>query len=238
MTLARSVFALVACMVLLASSGAVAQAVRPSESPKGTAETHASARFDIDEQSLASALRAFGEQSGTAVLFDDALVAGRVSQGVHGTASPPDALRILLLGTGLGARFASTNAFTVTADATAPAPGLPDAPAMARDGSPSLGEGDASLIQAAVAQALCTAPDTRPGKFRLAVQLWIDGSGAVDRASALAPSDDPARDRRVLAALRSVHLPPRLSGAGPVTVLLVPSAAYNDPCRGSRAGEG
>jgi hypothetical protein len=238
MTLARRVFALVACMVLLASFRAVAQAVRPSESLQGTADTHAPARFDIDEQPLASALRAFGEQSGTAVLFDDALVAGRVSHGVHGTASAPEALRILLLGTGLGARFSSTNAFTVTADATTPASGLPDVPAMARDGSPSLGEDDASLIQVAVAQALCTAPDTRPGTFRLAVQLWVDGSGDVDRASALAPSDDPARDRRVLAALRSVHLPPRLSGAGPVTVLLVPSAASNDPCRGSRAGEG
>jgi len=201
MTLARSVFALVACMVLLASSGAVAQVGRPSESPQGTAETHASARFDIDEQSLASALRAFGEQSGIAVLFDDALVAGRLSRGVHGTAS------------------------------------LPDAPAMARDGSPSLGQGDAFLIQASIAQALCARQDTRPGGFRLALQLWIDGSGTVERASALAPSDDPARDRRVLAAVRSVRLPPRLSGMSPVTVLLVPSPASNDPCRGVRAGE-
>lgn len=237
MTLARSVFALVACMVLLASSGAVAQVGRPSESPQGTAETHASARFDIDDQSLASALRAFGEQSGIAVLFDDALVAGRLSRGVHGTASPHDALRILLLGTGLGARFSSTNAFTVTADATAPTPGVPDAPAMARDGSPSLGQGDAFLIQASIAQALCARQDTRPGGFRLALQLWIDGSGTVERASALAPSDDPARDRRVLAAVRSVRLPPRLSGMSPVTVLLVPSPASNESCRGVRAGE-
>jgi hypothetical protein len=238
MTVARSVLALVACMVLLVPSGAVVQARALSGSLQGTADTHAPARFDIDEQPLATALRAFSEQSGIAVLFDDALVADRASRGIHGEARPPDALRELLVGSGLGARFSSMNAFTVTAGTTSAVPEETTPRTADIASSSPLDEGDAALIQAAIARALCARAATRPGSFRLAMQLWIDASGNVADAAALAPSGDPARDDRVLASVRSVRLPPRLARFSPVTILLVPSGAAADPCHGERAWEG
>lgn len=238
MTVARSVLALVACMVLLAPPGAVGQVGIPSEPPQGTAETHAPARFDIDEQSLATALRAFSEQSGIAVLFDDALVADRASPGIHGQASPRDALRILLVGTGLGARFSSTNAFTVSAGPTSLMPGQTAPRTTGEASMSSLDDGDAALIQGTVAHALCADATTRPGSFRLAMQLWIDLSGHVADVAALAPSSDPARDDRVLATVRSIRLPSRLARFSPVTILLAPSSGSADPCHGAHAWEG
>lgn len=236
--MARSVLALVACLVILVSPWPVAQARSPSEPPQGSEETHAPARFDIDEQSLATALRAFGEQGGVAVLFDDALVAERRSPGVHGVVSPRDALRILLVGTGLHARFSAVNAFTVTADETLPAGVAPVATAPARSDQATLDDVDATLIQDAIERALCAHAATRPGEFRLAMQLWIDVSGAIAEAAALAPSANPSRDAQVLATVRSVKLPPRLARFSPVTILLTPSRSPANACRGARAVEG
>src|ERR1700743_2717792 len=86
MTVARSVLALVACMVLLVSRLGAAHTRATTGQPQGSEETHAPTRFDIDAQPLAAALRAFSEAAGVAVLFDDALVAQRESQGIHATA--------------------------------------------------------------------------------------------------------------------------------------------------------
>ena len=238
MIVARSVLALVACLFMLVSPCPEAQVRSSPEPPQGSEGTHAPARFDIDEQPLATALRAFGEQGGVAVLFDDALVADRRSLGVHGVVSPRDALRILLVGTGLHARFSSVNAFTVTADETLPtgAESVVSAPVAA--GQAALDDVDAALIQEAVQRALCAHAATRPGEFRLAMQLWIDVSGAIAEAAALAPSANPSRDAQVLATVRSVKLPPRLARFSPVTILLTPSRSPTDVCRGARAVEG
>jgi hypothetical protein len=239
MTVARSVLALVACMVLLASPLGVAQTRTTTGQPQGSEETHAPTRFDIDAQPLATALRAFSEAAGVAVLFDDALVAGRQSPGVHGDVAPRDALRILLVGTGLNARFSSMNAFTVTSsneslpdDAVAPMEPAPVADGLALDARA------AAVVQGAIERALCAHDSTRPGSFRLAMQLWIDSAGSVADVAALAPSDDASRDDRVLAALRSVRVPAVLHRFSPVTILLTPSAANVDPCRRARSLEG
>jgi hypothetical protein len=237
MTVARSVLALVACMVLLAPLGSVAQVRTSVSQPQGSEGTHAPARFDIDAQALATALRAFSEASGTAVLFDDSLVADRQTRGIHGEASPRDALRILLVGTGLDARFSSMNAFTVTLPDNAPAEPLSVAK-QAGVGELTLDNGAAGVLQAAIEHALCAHAATRPGTFRLAMQLWIDPAGSVANAVALAPSDDPARDDNVLSAVRGVRVPSTLHRFSPVTVLLTPTAGRRDPCREPGAWEG
>jgi hypothetical protein len=238
MTVARSVLALVACMVLLASPCLAAQTRTLMGQPQGAEETHVPTRFDIDTQPLATALRGFSETTGVAVLFDDDLVAGRQSQGLHGMAAPRDALRILLVGTGLSAHFASMNAFTVTAS-PAEAPVEAAAPPAARAaGDDVLDEHAASALQHAIERALCAHKETQPGSFRLAMQLWVDPDGGVTEVAALAPSDDPQRDDRVRAALRAARMPADVHRFSPVTILLAPSPSGADPCRGARAWEG
>jgi hypothetical protein len=234
---ARSVLALVACMVLFAHPGAVAQVRTSSGQTQGAEGTHAPARFDIDAQGLAAALRAFSEASGSAVLFDDALVADKQTAGIHGEASPRDALRILLVGTGLDAHFSSMNAFTVTSSATAPSRGPLAPDAAAAVGTPVLGDGDAAELQSAIEQVLCARAATRPGAFRLAMQLWIEPSGRVANVIALAPSDNATRDEQVRVALHTMRLPAALHRFSPVTVLLAPRPGRADPCA-SRAWAG
>jgi hypothetical protein len=238
MTVARSVLALVACMALLASPWSASQVRTNAGQPQGSEGTHAPTRFDIDAQALATALRAFSETTGIAVLFDDGLVADKRSQGLYGMAAPRDALRILLVGTGLGAHFSSMNAFTVTASSEATED---DGIAPRHEAMPArdlLDERSARAVQVAVERALCAKEDTRPGGFRLAVQLWIGNDGGVTDVAALAASGDPRRDDRVLATLRSLRLPADVHRSSPVTVLLTPSADADDACRAHRAKEG
>jgi hypothetical protein len=237
MTVTRCVFALVACTILLASPQIAAQVRTPAEASQGSEETHAPTRFDIDAQPLATALRGYSEATGIAVLFDDSLVAGHSSPGIHGVVDPRDALRVLLVGTGLSAHFASMNAFTVTADPSTEADTPAASAADAHSDAPSLDERGAAAIQAAIEAALCAHTATRPGSFRLAMQVWIDAAGAITEVSALAPSDDPHRDARVVAALRGVRLPPSTYRFSPVTVLLTPSAPGAYRCAGSREWE-
>jgi hypothetical protein len=237
MTVTRCVFALVACTILLASPHLAAQGRTPAEASQGSAETHAPARFDIDAQPLATALGGYSEATGIAVLFDDSLVAERSSPGIHGVADPRDALRILLVGTGLSAHFTSMNAFTVTADATTAAEAALPPVTDGHDATAALDVREAAAIQAAIEAALCAHATTRPGSFRLAMQVWIDAAGAITEVSALAPTDDPARDARVVAALRGLRLPPSTSRFSPVTVLLTPSASGAYRCTGSRGSE-
>jgi hypothetical protein len=237
MTVTRCVFALVACSILLASPLLAAQARTPADASQGSEETHAPTRFDIDAQPLATALRGYSEATGIAVLFDDSLVAGRSSPGIHGVADARDALRVLLVGTGLSAHFASMSAFTVTADPTTDAE-VPAASGVAtHDAVPALDEHGAAVIQVAIEAALCAHAATRPGSFRLAMQVWIDGAGVIGRVSALAPSDDPQRDARVVSTLHGVRLPASTSRFSPVTVLLTPSASGTSRCAGSREWE-
>ena len=61
--------------------------------------------FNIPAQSLTSALTAFGDQAGMQVTVDTAILAGRTSQPVFGSMVPEEALRRLLLGSGITWRF-------------------------------------------------------------------------------------------------------------------------------------
>lgn len=235
MNVARSVVALVACMVLFAHMECTARVQASTEQPQGSEGAYAPKRFDIEAQALATALRAFSEASGTAVLFDNALVADRQTRGLHGEASPRDALRILLAGTGLEARFSSVNAVTVTLQAS---PTADTAPAPDAEPPPVLDDRAARVLQSAIERALCSHASTRPGSFRLAMQLWIDATGSVSKAIALAPSDQPARDDDVLAAVQAVRVAGTFHRFSPVTVLLAPDRGLSDPCAASREREG
>jgi len=70
-------------------------------------------RFEIPPQALASALSSFGEAADLQVLYDAALARGLKTEGVSGTYTPEQALRILLAGTGLVARFGDSGTVTL-----------------------------------------------------------------------------------------------------------------------------
>lgn len=74
--------------------------------------------FSIESGDLKSALDAFSQQSGRAVLYRSDDVHGARSRGFRGTAAPEAALRVLLGGTGFTARFDTSGAIAIVRPAS------------------------------------------------------------------------------------------------------------------------
>lgn len=177
--------------------------------------------FDIPAQVLMTALRAYSEQTGVSVLFDDSLVRNRRSPGVSGSYSAPDALQKLLDGTGLAAHYASPKAFTLTPDK---APAAANEPDEGVDAAAS--EHFAGRLQASLVRSLCGSEQTHPGRYRLAMQLWLDATGTVIRTRLLSSTGNIARDAKVEALAAGVvvgEMPAEMPQ--PITILLVPRPA-------------
>ncbi|TGX48726.1 hypothetical protein E5A73_20690 [Sphingomonas gei] len=73
------------------------------------------AAFDIPAQPLDAALAQYFRVTGVQLLYDSALATGRRSSTVRGNYTPREAMRLLLRGTGLVARYSRTNAAIITA---------------------------------------------------------------------------------------------------------------------------
>lgn len=182
--------------------------------------------FDIPAQPLAEALHAFGQQSGMAVLVDRELTARQRSMPLNGAFSARDGLRRLLEGTGLMARYSSAEAFTVQR-VSLPAP----APNPRGAGGASAAGNYARTLQRAVEQALCRNELARPGRYRAAVQVWIDARGVLAQSRLLASTGNHPRDSALVESLRGLHLerPPPSALAQPVTLLLLPDTRMDCP---------
>lgn len=186
--------------------------------------------FDIRPQSLGTALRAYGELTGQTVLVDDSLTAGRFSPGVRGTYGNAEALQRLLAGTGLVASYSADQAFTLKLATRADASdSTPDAPVddTASGGMDVVTQSYAGSIQRSVEAALCRFDETRPGAYRLALQVWIAPSGRIEQTRVLSDAD-PARAAAVSDALQRVKLePPPAAMPQPLTMLLLPRMAVD-----------
>lgn len=183
------------------------------------------ARYDFPAQPLAAALAAYGRLTGASVLVASQLTADRRAAALSGEYAPREAMQALLRGTGLEARYIGANALTLVAGPGEPAPGADARPEAAPAGRLRLGA-YAAVVQRGITRALCLAQPEAFGRYRIALQLWIDGAGRVYEARLLEPSGAPARDEAVLRRLRQLAfegVPPD-GLPQPVTVLLAPRA--------------
>ncbi|WP_132146582.1 STN domain-containing protein [Luteibacter rhizovicinus] len=180
--------------------------------------------FDIAPQPLVMALRAYSETTGIAVLVDDAQTVGRNSPGVTGRFDVTAALRRLLEGTGLTPSYASNDAFTLVPDPKSSGPASAET-AQVATGTVDIGAAYAARLQASIEAALCRTERTRPGRFRLALQLWIDASGRVRRTELLNSAGSDDLDGRIVAIMNGldVGVPPA-ELPEPLTILLLPRA--------------
>lgn len=139
-----------AASILSLTAGGEAVAQVPTDPLQ--AQTVATATYDIPAQSLASALTAFGRQSGLQVVFDPRTTAGKSTGGVTGTLTATQALQQLLAGTGVSYRFTSPGSVTVTGSpAGSGALQLDPVRVQGEDRSnPTLTEGTGSYIPRAV----------------------------------------------------------------------------------------
>jgi TonB family protein len=231
-----------ACCIAFMSAAARAQDVDAGRRAilPGTTRT-TPLRFDIAAQALRSALDAFGGLTGLGVLVDSDLTQ-RITTAVHGEYAPQEALRKMLAGTGLQARYISGDTLTIQ-----PAPGEPAAGGRGRFTAatdiPGIMAGGIdyrpyiALVQTRIKQALCRSARTRPGRYRLLVQFWISASGGLQRARLIGSTGDDARDAAVGQVIRDLKVdPPPVSMAQPLVMLLEPSQpGMSDDCRASAA---
>jgi hypothetical protein len=205
-------------LVLIAGS-AVAQQQDLQDS---TAVPSQEITYNIPPQSLAEALSAYGASSGTQVLYETSLTAGRSSAAVKGKFTPEAALQTLLAGTGLVGRRTDVDAITILLEP------------QNRASRNSLAAPDARFLgtlQASILNALCHRAETRPGNYRMALQLWITPSGAIQRASLLSSTGDTRRDEALTEVLHDVMIGALLpAGMGqPVTLVIVPRSPLHPP---------
>lgn len=82
----------------------------------------------------------------------------------------------------------------------------------------------AAQVQQALRGTLCASAQTRPGSYRLALQLRLDSRGMVERFRLLSTTGEPARDAAVQSRVStlSVGSPPPPSLPQPLVILLLP----------------
>ncbi|MFY3138398.1 STN domain-containing protein [Achromobacter xylosoxidans] len=185
--------------------------------------------FDIAAQPLDAALAAYTQATGMAVLVTSRVTAGRQGAAVRGRLAPREALRRLLAGTGLQARYTSASAFTLV-EATAPA-------AAARAPADGAATGAvtryAGVLQNTVTRALCQWTGAQFGRYRASLQLWIGRNGVVRQARVLAGTGDARRDEALTAVLSGLIMdtPPPADLPQPVTLVLAPRPDPRADCR-------
>ena len=188
-------------------------------------------QFDIAAQHLGDALDSYSRRTGIAVLMDQRY-AQRQSAAVRGAYAAGAALQALLEGTGLQSRRSDAQAVIVyaPAGAAAAAADLPPAAVVAAADIPGATQGGGdhaayvSRLQHVLLGLLCRAAQTRPGGYRLALQLYLNRAGVVERVHLLDSTGLRARDTaiaRLVLGMR-VGAAPLPSMPQPVSILLLP----------------
>lgn len=191
--------------LIVVSDPATAQ-TRPANAP---------IEFDIPSQPLGTAISRYGKATERDVLYDANLAFGRLSSEVRGAFEPDEALRKLLVGTGLKAELVTGKTFVLQP--------VPASPQTRQTSSPEHRR-YYGLIQAGITDALCKTQGAHPGRDRFIAKLWIAPDGTVVESRRIGSTGTPDADRRIDAALRRVRLNNALPSGfqQPVFILIVP----------------
>lgn len=182
--------------------------------------------FDIAAQRLGDAIDAYSRASGLDILIDGQH-AQRTSNAVRGLLTAQEALEAMLAGTGLEARHANATSVVIHASRQSGIAAMPEAAGMEESGFKEgevLHQSYAAQVQQALRRTLCSSAETRPGSYRLALQLRLDARGAVERFRLLSTTGDARRDAAVQNSVRTVAIgsPPPPSLPQPLVILLLP----------------
>jgi TonB C terminal len=177
-------------------------------------------RFQIPAQPLAAALQAYGQRTGVQVLYESHSAAGRQSTVVEGEFTPEAALNRLLTGTDLVVRYAKPDAITIALPASRSADEPPADPLVRadlsigelrvrasgqRNDAAPLQEYNAS-VQADIESALQRNARTRSGNYQAQLDLWINASRTIQKATLLQSTGDGDKDAAVIAALNGLTI--------------------------------
>jgi hypothetical protein len=170
--------------------------------------------FDIPAQNLGSALAAYAATTGLQVLYETSLAGERTARAVKGARAPDAALRELLAGTGLVGRSTDVDAITIVREPAPQAAAVSVAP----------DERFLGALQASILNVLCRNADTRPGSYRMALQIWITPGGSIERAVLLSARGDNPSDAAFVRQLQGVFIgrEPPSGMSQPITLAIVP----------------
>ncbi|WP_233839119.1 STN domain-containing protein [Paraburkholderia sp. ZP32-5] len=187
--------------------------------------------FQLPRQPLAEALDEYERLTGLSVLVKSTLLDGRTNAPVDGDYSPRDALLRLLFGTGLQMSFTDANAVAIVPSPVptqspppAPPAEIPQEQIAGVGANGSDYRGYAAMLQTRLTQALCQSSQTRPGNYRLMMQLRIGSRGEVADAKIVGTTGTPERDAAIARTVRTLVLDaaPPAALPEPVTILVRP----------------
>lgn len=181
-------------------------------------------QFDIPAQPLHEALQTYSLVTGRSLLYDSDAVAGHVSSNVSGRYTAQDALRLMIAGTALTARYTSNEAFVLVPVPAGAHDGVGAAVPVTADAA-VLRERYFSYLQTRVVKALCGDPATEPGPYRMALRFRIDAANSI-RQLQIHGSGQPTLAQRVRGLLEGLDLvqAPPAQLRQPITMLVMPSS--------------
>ena len=185
------------------------------------AGTGAPIAFNIPAQALASALQAYGQNTGVQVLYESRSAAGRRSSAVEGYFTPDVALDLLLAGTDLRVRYSRRDAITLALPEAEGIGSIPPAGPLATSDL-SLGtlrvrgssDNDAAArlqdysqrVQMDIQNALRKNAKTRDGDYRAVLDIWVDPVRTIERTELFRSTGDRERDTAIAATLRGLTI--------------------------------
>lgn len=195
--------------------------------PAARSRTGDGIAFDIPAQALDTAIARYFRVTGVQLLYDSALAAGRRSTSVRGRHAAPDALRLLLAGTGLVARYTNTGAATiVAARIETPAPlSLGRVVVRERIGTVSLSRLERlayyDRVEEQLRARLLADPRTAHRAFRIVVWMRIGADGRIVDLRSKRASRAFETERRVIETLDGVIVArPPIGLAQPLSIVL------------------
>ena len=215
MGLALRDIVVILCMSICLGASVTASA-RASEN---STDSNKAIAFDIPAEPLAEALDTYARTTGMAALVDRELIGEHRSASVRGLLTPDQALRILLAGTTLSVRYTSASSFTLEPanESEASKPQSIRSEDLGRTRQAYFAE-----LQDALAEAFCRRSESRPGRYRLGLQLWIGANGAIVASHLLDSTGDEQRDATITDLLGSTKVtPPPAALPQPVTIVLL-----------------
>jgi hypothetical protein len=205
--------------------------VAPAASAAAIQSAHAPAppsrlSFDIPAQSLDTALALYFRLTGVPLLYDSAVTANRRSSPVRGTFSPREALRRMLTGSGLVARYTRSEAVVIApAESGAESGGEAGAPiplgrvvVRERVAPPRVSALDRLSYYSPLAQAIRArlGEDRRTARlaFHALLALQIREDGVAEQVTVERSSGNEATDRLLAVVLTGAALPPPPAALG------------------------
>lgn len=206
-------FLLASSVTLIGSAPSVAQSSR----------TETRILFNIPAQPIESALDVYSAVTGREIFYDGVLASGRRSSPVRGEFVPEQALRDLLIGSGLVARATGQTSFML---------------APASRASSAAYQPYFAMLQTKVSRALCGSAETRPGDIDLLLRIWVAPTGVIQRVQLQDAPDDRAGENVFAAALRGVPVGVPPSGMPqPITMaILAREVGVSMACSDTRTG--